>query len=113
MPPGSRSLEQRAHLCRGELNMSGSETPELLQPLWDLPANSPIKAEWDLFRRERPRLLAEGQEGRWVLIKGEEIIGPFDTYDEARNAGLARFGVVSMLVQQILRSYRILKQGYN
>src|SRR5262245_60921326 len=27
--------------------------------------------EWNLYRREAGRLLAEGHEGRWVLIQGE------------------------------------------
>jgi hypothetical protein len=82
-----------------------------MQPLWDLPADSPIRVEWDLFRRERPRLLNEGHEGRWVLVKGEEIVGVFSSRDDARNTGLQRFGVVSMLVQQILRNYKPLRQG--
>jgi hypothetical protein len=84
-----------------------------VQPLWDLPPDNPLNTEWGLFRRERPRLLAEGHEGRWALIKGEELVGLFDTRDEARNAGLARFGVVSMLVQQVLRWYKPLRQGYS
>ena len=91
--------------------MSESSAPIVLRPLWDLPADSPIQVEWDLFRRERPRLLMDGHEGRWVLVKGEEIIGVFNTRDDARNAGLQRFGVVSMLVQQILPSYKPLRQG--
>src|SRR5438093_812767 len=36
---------------------------------------SPIAAEWDYYRREVGRLLAEGHEGKWVLIKGEQIVG--------------------------------------
>jgi hypothetical protein len=92
--------------------MSEPSTPLVVEPLWDLPPDSPLKVEWDLFCRERPRLLAEGHEGRWVLIKGEAIFGVFATRDEARNAGLQRFGVVSMLIQQILRCYRHLRQGY-
>jgi hypothetical protein len=90
--------------------MSETAAPGL-QPLWDLPPDSPLKTEWELFRRERPRLLAEGHEGRWVLVKGEAIIGLFDSGDEAYNVGLERFGVVPMLVQQILRWYRVLRQG--
>jgi hypothetical protein len=93
--------------------MSELSASVVLQPLWDLPADSPIKTEWDFFRRERPRLLAEGYEGRWVLIKGEALVGIFDTWEEARSVGLQRFGVVSMLVQEILRWYKPLRQGYS
>jgi hypothetical protein len=67
---------------------------------------SQIETEWNLFRRELPRLLAEGHEGRWILIKGEEIIGLFDTDAEARGVGVRRFGLASMLLQQVLRCYR-------
>jgi hypothetical protein len=77
-----------------------------------LPSDSPIKVEWDLFRRERPRLLAEGNEGRWVLIKGETLVGVFDTRKEAITEGYQRFGVVPLLAQQILRWYKPLRQGY-
>ena len=91
--------------------MSEASTPEPLQPLLEAPPRSPIKAEWDFFRRERPRLLAEGHEGRWVLIKGEEIIGIFDSFREARSAGTRRYGLAPMLVQQILRSYKPIRMG--
>jgi hypothetical protein len=96
---------------RGESKMSEPAMSDVLEPLWELPDSSPIKTEWDLFRRERARLLTEGHEGRWVLIKGDEIIGVFDTWNEARAVGLGRFGVVAMLVQQILRWYKPLRQG--
>src|SRR5436190_17712346 len=39
--------------------------------------DSPLAAEWEVYRREVGRLIEEGQEGKWVLIKGEEIIGLF------------------------------------
>lgn len=93
--------------------MYEAATSGALDPLWDLPADSPIKMEWDLFRRERPRLLAEGHEGRWVLIKSEQILGLFDNRVEARRVGLQKLGVVSMFVQQILRWYKPLRQGYS
>ncbi len=91
--------------------MSESATPGVLGPLPDMIPGSQIETEWNFFRREWPRLLAEGHEGRWVLIKGEEIIGFFDTSDEAITAGYERFGVVPLLAQQILRYYRPIRAG--
>jgi hypothetical protein len=44
--------------------------------------------EWNTYRCAVGRLLAEGHEGRHVLIKGEEIIGVYDTWDEAEEVGL-------------------------
>jgi hypothetical protein len=51
----------------------------------------PLAEEWSTYRRLVGRWLAEGREGRHVLIKGAEIIGIFATSDEATAAGLQRF----------------------
>src|SRR4051794_34410501 len=72
---------------------------------------SPIEVEWNFYCREVLRLLAEGHEGRWVLIKGEEIIGIFVDRTAAVEAGYARFGVVPLLVQQVVRQHRIIRAG--
>jgi hypothetical protein len=63
---------------------------------------SSIAQEWDVYRREVGRLLAEGHEGKFVLIKGDEIVGIYPTHEEAERAGYERFVVVPFLVQQIL-----------
>jgi hypothetical protein len=39
--------------------------------------------EWNFFLREVGRLLAEGHEGKWVLVQGEAVVGVCDTRDEA------------------------------
>jgi hypothetical protein len=43
------------------------------------------------------------QEGKFVVIRGEEILGAFDTYDAALEAGYDRFGPVPFLVKKIQR----------
>jgi hypothetical protein len=58
--------------------------------------------EWDTYRREVGRLLAEGYEGRFVLIKGQTIIGIYDSWNEARAVALSRFLDEVTLTQQIL-----------
>ncbi len=57
-----------------------------------------------------PRLLAEGHEGRFVLIKGEEVVGVWDTRREAVDAGWARFGLVPIMVHQIRTYEPVLRQ---
>lgn len=47
-------------------------------------AGSRLSREWDFYRHEVHRLLAEGHEGRFVLIKGETIIGIWDSQEEAK-----------------------------
>jgi hypothetical protein len=91
--------------------MSEPSQPFVLDPLPDMVPGSQIETEWNFFRKEWPRLLADGHEGRWVLIKGEEILGLFDSRDEAVTAGYDRLGVVPLLAQQILRSYRTIRAG--
>lgn len=55
-----------------------------------------------MYRRQVSRLLAEGHEGRWVLLKGEEIIGIWDTEAEVRAAAVERYPMQPVLIRQIL-----------
>jgi hypothetical protein len=64
--------------------------------------DSPLCQEWNTYRREVARLLAEGNEGRWVLIVDQEIVGLWDTEEEANRARLERFSTRPVLVKQIL-----------
>jgi len=79
----------------------------------DLPPMKPdseLAVEYDFYRKEAGRLLAEGHEGRWILIKKTQIIGIWDTRDEAMKEGYNRFVGQSFYVQQILeweRVYRV------
>jgi hypothetical protein len=70
---------------------------------------SPLTQAWDTYRREVARLLAEGHEGKHVLIKDEEIIGLFDTREQALDEGYARFLVprLAFLVHQIKTYERV------
>jgi hypothetical protein len=64
--------------------------------------NSLLAAEWETYRHEIGRLLAEGQEGKCVLIKGDEIIGIYDSWDAAREAGLEKYLLQPHMVHPIL-----------
>ena len=44
-----------------------------------------------LHRRELPRLLAEGHANRWTLIRQGAVLGVWDTYRDALQAGYERF----------------------
>ncbi|VTU01594.1 unnamed protein product [Gemmataceae bacterium] len=77
--------------------------------LQEAPANSPIRVEWDFYRREAGRQLAEGHEGRWLLVKGEEIIGIWDSREEAFAAANKRYLMQPRLVKQILTHEPILR----
>lgn len=62
----------------------------------------PLADERNTYRREVGRLLAEGQEGKFALIKGTNIVGLFDTCEAARGVGLKQWLLQPFLVQQIL-----------
>lgn len=40
-------------------------------------------------------------EGKYVVVRGDEIDGPFDEYVDALQAGFAMYGLEPFLVQQI------------
>ena len=66
-----------------------------------VPLDDPIYRECQTFRRELPRLLAEGHEGEWALIKEDEIIGLYPTLDEGYHAGLQRYLLNPFIVQPV------------
>jgi hypothetical protein len=73
-------------------------------PCTELPEakpDSPLYHEWNYYRREVGRLLAEGHEGRFVLIKGEAILGIWDTHAEAKAAALQKYLMQPCLIHQV------------
>ena len=42
-------------------------------------------------------------EGKYVVVHAEKIDGPFDSYEDALQAGYDKFGVVPFLVKKISR----------
>lgn len=74
-------------------------------------SGGPLAQEWNFYRREVARLLAEGHEGRWVLIKSEEIIGIWDTEAEANRVRLERFLMRHVLMKQIRTREPVIRGG--
>jgi hypothetical protein len=114
MSDNSRELVERIHreaaANYGDQPLRPSE-PETIHysELAEATPGSPLCKEWNFYRREVARLLAEGNEGKHVLIKGEEIIGIWDTFEEAMGAGYERFLGQPFLVQQIQERERVLR----
>ncbi len=79
--------------------------------LAEAPLDSPIATEWNCYLQQVGRLLAEGQEGKWVLIKGEQIVGIWDSFDEADEMQKALLKPV--VIKQILSHELLLRIGYN
>jgi hypothetical protein len=60
-----------------------------------------LAVELATFERELPRLLAQGEQDRWVVVRSTDILAICDTFDEALQAGYDRFPQAAFLVQQI------------
>jgi hypothetical protein len=58
--------------------------------------------EWETYRREVRRLLAEGHEGRFVLIKDDNVVGIWDTQQQALDQAHQQFLMQDVLIHQIL-----------
>jgi hypothetical protein len=59
-----------------------------------------LSKEISTYNRELSRLLGS-DEGRFVLIIGDEVISTFDTYADAVKMGYAKAGVSPFLVKKV------------
>lgn len=67
-----------------------------------LPENlKPLEREMRTYFRELPRLIAQGHEGRYALIRDDELLSIWDTLDEAATAGYDKFGLEHFMTQKI------------
>ena len=61
-----------------------------------------LKREYETYKAHKEDLLAK-HEGKYVLIKGAEIVEVYTSYEDALKAGLKKFGNVPFLIKQIQR----------
>lgn len=61
----------------------------------------PLKAEYDYYTKNKESLLSK-YNGKLIIIKGEEVLGPFDTDADAYSAGLLKFGVTPFFITRVL-----------
>jgi hypothetical protein len=109
------SLVGRLHREEVE-RLRGKPTPAPELPainLPDKPADPALIAEWQLFRQEIARLLAEGQRGRFALVETRRPLTVWDTLADAARAGRLLFGTDPCLVQEIQPSLGPLLVVYN
>jgi hypothetical protein len=82
------------------MNRTGPLTIHYTQ-LPPAPPGSSLAVEWDFYRREVGRLIAEGHEGRHVLIRGEQILGFFDRREAALEVAYDLYLGQAFLVHRI------------
>ncbi len=64
-----------------------------------------LKTEMEVYKRELQALLKD--EGKYVLIHGEEIGGIYAVYEDALKVGYEKFGVNPFLVKKISATEQI------
>ncbi|MCI0703327.1 MAG: hypothetical protein L0241_19790 [Planctomycetia bacterium] len=62
---------------------------------------APLRTEIETYYRELPRLLEEGEEGRYAVVKGNTVHRAWDTYRDALQYGYDKFGMEQFLVQVV------------
>lgn len=66
-----------------------------------------LKAELETYEQHRSALVAE-HEGKFVLISGKDVLGQWNTYEDAITAGYEKCGIHKpFLVKQISEEERI------
>lgn len=58
-----------------------------------------LDIELNTYTEKLPTLLAHS--GKYVVIKGQEVLDLFDSYEDALKAGYATFGLEPFLVKRI------------
>lgn len=66
-------------------------------------ARGVLEQELEFFDRQRLNLLARAP-GKYALVKGDELIGVFDSELEAVRAGYRQLGNVPFLVKHIVEA---------
>jgi hypothetical protein len=65
-----------------------------------------LKDELQTYERQKPSLIASGNEGKYALVHGDQV-SVWGTYDDALREGYGRFGLKPFLVKQIQGIERI------
>jgi hypothetical protein len=61
-----------------------------------------FKREHEVYEARKAELLKAGLEGKWIVIKGDRVIGTFDTPDVAYEEGVKAVGATEpFLLKQI------------
>ncbi|MBI2803629.1 MAG: hypothetical protein HYX68_01430 [Planctomycetes bacterium] len=71
-----------------------------ITPSWEK-AIQTYERELATYVRKLPQLIEDGAEGRYALIKGEDILSLWDTQRDAIQAGRERFGLAPICVVKV------------
>jgi len=60
-----------------------------------------LEQELVTFQQELATMLSKGWQGKYVLIRGSDVDGPWPTENEAYREGRRRFGMTPFMVRQV------------
>jgi hypothetical protein len=63
-----------------------------------------LNREQEVYEANLSRWLSDHHEGEYVLIKGDDVDGFYESRDEALTAGYSRFGIGPLFVKQVSSS---------
>ena len=64
-----------------------------------------LDLEMETYRRELPNLMAH--EGQYVIIKGDHVLGTYDSYGDALKIGYAEYKLEPFLVKHISQTEQV------
>lgn len=65
-----------------------------------------LEKELALFDKMRPELL-KSHEGKFVLMRGDEFLGAYDSAENAYTEGVKRFGRETFLVKKVSKEEEV------
>jgi hypothetical protein len=96
--------KQMDHKAVESCHVQAVEAPTLdITELPEAKPDSPLYQEWNYYRSQVERLLADGHEGQFVLIKGKQIIGIWNSREEAKAVALNKYLMQPCLIHQVRR----------
>jgi hypothetical protein len=69
-----------------------------------------LEKELETYLARPPSWVREGRVGKWVVIRGEEVLDFYDSANAALEAGYARYGLDSgFMVRQIAETDKVIQ----
>lgn len=66
-----------------------------------------LKHEIDVFSRKKDELRERYGDRKFIVIKGDEILGPFDNSGKAYEEGIVAFGLTPFLIELLAKERKV------
>jgi hypothetical protein len=82
-------------------NQGSAHIPLTCPPYVSAEDQERLEREFTTYRRELPRLLSEGDAGRFAVIREDQVVSIWDTQRDAIQVARERFGLEPVTVKKI------------